>query len=204
MCYRERERFADETRPQDYLRQEFKERLSKGPVHYRLQLQLHEVRPDDSPHILHIGRVWDESTHPWFDLADVTVTSTLPDDVIERTRYNVANMPPSMGLLPFETIDDYSCIAHIRTEVYQRTQTLRLLRPPRALPDHMTNYLVRVETGSQSGAGTDATITVTLTGKGLEVGLLLGSAADVRRLFQFRSSAVVVKIECGEVFGLLF
>ena len=161
---REKGRYSSETRPQDYLRQEYKTRLSKGPVRYLLQLQLHEPGPDDSHLVTNLSRVWDEETHPWMDLADVVITSLLPPDVTERTCYAVDKMPVSLGFLPVETFHDSSCIMPLRAELYRWTQKIRLLRRPRALPDHMTNYLIRVETGDQSKAGTNATISMTLIG----------------------------------------
>ena len=162
---REKEPYPSETRSEDYLRQEFKDRLSRGPVKYRLQLQLHEVQPDDPPHILYVGRGWDETTHPWLDLADVTITSLLPPDVTEKTCYAVDNLPSCMALLPAKTVYDSNCIAQIRAQLYRWTQKNRLLRSPHVQPDHMSNYLIRVETGDQYGADTDATITITLVGK---------------------------------------
>ena len=39
------------------------------------------------------------------------------------------------------------------------------LKPVANQPDHLTTYVIRVETGNQEGAGTDASITMTLTGK---------------------------------------
>ena len=34
--------------PLDYLKLEYKERINKGPIEYKLQVQLHEAKPDDS------------------------------------------------------------------------------------------------------------------------------------------------------------
>ena len=52
------------------------------------------------------------------------------------------------------------------------SQGLRSKRSNKVVPDHMASYLIRVETGSQSGAGTDATISISITGR-LTVWILL-------------------------------
>ena len=164
--FRERERYPEEKRSKHYLREEFAERLSKGPVHYKLQLQLHQVSPSDRPHVLHAGRYWDESTHPWMDLAEVMVTTMLPSDVTERTRFNVGNAPPSLGLVgPPESIHDFKCIPHIRIEVYKRCQQMRSWVSASEKPKELSTYLIQVETGDRKYAGTDATISITLTGE---------------------------------------
>lgn len=162
---RERERYPDEKRSKHYLREEYIERLSKGPIKYKLQLQLHEVSPSDTQQILNVSKHWDDETHPWIDLADVTVTTMLPDDVVERTKCNVAHCPPSLGLIgPPKTIYDYTFIPYIRERVYKRSQKMRLLTSPDETGGKMVTYLITMETGDVKHAGTNATISITITG----------------------------------------
>ena len=163
--FRLKDKYPSETRLRDYLKQEFKGRISNGPIGYRLQIQLHIVGPDDPPKILYVGRGWDEATHPWLDVAVITMTSLLPSDVTEKTCFALDNLPSCMSLLPARSVHDYNCIAQIRAEVYRWTQKLRLLRSLPSNNDGMSQYLVRVETGTQYGADTDATISVTLFGE---------------------------------------
>ena len=148
----------------EYLTEEFKARISRGPVKYKLQLTLHEVRSDDPPNILDIGRYWDENAHPWLDVADVTLTTILSPQASEALRFNVGNLPSSIYLLQARGTQHSNCIAHIRKEVYQRTQTIRLSRKASIKPDHVATYRIRVETGERLRAGTDANISVSLTG----------------------------------------
>ena len=159
------ERSPDETLPPDYLKREYKERLSRGPLDYKLQLQLHEAKDDDPPMTLQVGREWDESTHPWLDLADVKITSLLSPTATERLKFIFTNLPPSIGILPAQSVDDPNVVIHIRNAVYVWSQKLRSMRSNKLVPDHKASYLIRVETGSQSGAGTDATISISLTGR---------------------------------------
>ena len=163
---RDNKRLPSETRAKDYLKEEFKERISRGPVKYKLQLTLHEARSDDPPAILNIARYWDEVTHPWLDVADVTLTALLTSDVTEGLKFSCGNLPSSLDFLPARTIYDSNCIAHIRKEVYKRTQKIRSIRSPRHESDHEATYVISVETGAQKKAGTAANISVTLTGKG--------------------------------------
>ena len=162
---RDHSRLPSETRAKDYLKEEFKERLFRGPVKYKLQLTLHEPRSDDPSDILNIARYWDEATHPWLDVADVTLTTLLTPDVTERLHVNPGNLPACLSFLPARSIHHPNCVAHIRNEVYAGAQKLRSLVGKRQEPDHVTTYIINVETGSQSNAGTDANISVSLTGK---------------------------------------
>ena len=146
------------------MKEEFKTRISREPVKYKLQLTLHEVRSDDSPSILDIGRYWDENTHPWLDVADVTLTTILSPQANEALRFNVGNLPSCIYLLQARGTQHSNCIAHIRKEVYQRTQTVRLCRKANIKPDHVATYKISVETGERLRAGTDANISISLTG----------------------------------------
>ena len=154
-----------ETRSKDYLKPEFKERLSGGPVKFKLQLTLHEPKSDDPPDILNIARYWDEATHPWLDVADVTLMVLLSPDVTEELRFNPGNLSPCLELLPARSIYHPNCIVHIRKEMYPRTQKVRSIKRSSQVPDNVATYNISVETGSQSRAGTNADISVSLTGK---------------------------------------
>ena len=163
---RDSKRLPSETRAKDYLKEEFKERISRGPVKYKLQLTLHEAKSDDPPTILNIARYWDKATHPWLDVADVTLTALLTPDVTEGFKFSCGNLPSFLYFLPARNIYDSNCIAHIRKEVYERTQKIRSMRCSSQEPDHEATYVISVETGAQKKAGTDANISVSLIGKG--------------------------------------
>lgn len=163
---RERDRYPDEKRSKHYLREEFAMRLSQGTVNYKLQLQLHDISPRDRPHVLHCGRFWDESTHPWIDLADVTITTILPPYVIERTQFNIGNLPPSLGFIgPPESVHDFRCIPYIRKEIYKRSQSMRLLVVATEKPQRLAIYYFQIQRGETQHEGTKASISASLTGK---------------------------------------
>nr|1U5U_A Chain A, Allene oxide synthase-lipoxygenase protein [Plexaura homomalla]1U5U_B Chain B, Allene oxide synthase-lipoxygenase protein [Plexaura homomalla] len=121
-------RHENEKRPDDYLRKEYVERLQKGPVNYRLQIQIHEASPDDTATIFHAGILWDKETHPWFDLAKVSIKTPLSPDVLEKTAFNIANQPASLGLLEAKSPEDYNSIGELRVAVYTWVQHLRKLK----------------------------------------------------------------------------
>ena len=141
--------------------------LDNGPLKYKLQLTLHTPRFDDPTDILNPTRYWDEATHPWLDVADINVGVFLSPDVTEKMCFNPGNLPPCLEFLPAISIYHPNCLVHIRKEVYERTQKMRSLRGATCVPDHSTTYRITVETGCKSRAGTDANISVSLTGKRL-------------------------------------
>ena len=158
------ERSQNEKLPPDYLKREYKERITRGPLRYKLQLQLHEVKENDPPTTLHIGREWDESTHPWLDVANITMTSLLSPPATERLGLSYNNLPPSLDLLPARSVDDPNVVAHIRRELYSFTQKLRALRRTVLVPEHVATYVISVETGSQSATNSAPSISLSLTG----------------------------------------
>lgn len=118
------ERLPDETRPKNYLREKFKTGL---PSRYQLQIQLHLPQPNDPDEILHSGCAWDDSTHPWLDLASVILDRALTDQEAERLKFTIAHQPDSLGNLPAHSIDDYNSINHLRTRFYVASQFMRFL-----------------------------------------------------------------------------
>ena len=145
---------------------DFQERISEGVIHYKLQIQLHEIQPDDSHLVLHAARVWDQANHPWLDLADVRLTSLLPLNVIECTRCSLENMPLSLSLPPAKTIYDYNSMAHLKSKLQSgsRKESFSLRRPSKT-GEGMSIYCISVFTGDRKHAGTNADVTLTITGK---------------------------------------
>ena len=168
-CYlnhicRDNWRSIGERRPENYLTAEFEERISCEGIQYKLQIQLHEIQPGDSHLILHAARAWDQDTHPWLDLADVKLTSLLPGDVVRDTHTSLTNAPPSISLPPAKTIYDYSSLAYLGTKVSIVSSELSVPKSP--VKEDISIYCISVTTGNRKGAGTDANVTLTITGKG--------------------------------------
>ena len=83
-----------------------------------------------------------------------------------RTAFNIVNQPASLGLLEAKSPEDYNSIGELRVSVYTWIQHLRKLKMGSLVPEWQNAiYNVEVETGSREHAGTDATITIRITGK---------------------------------------
>lgn len=164
--FRETSRWSSEVRPRDYLTTDFEERMSGDGIQYKLQIQLHEIQPDDSHLVLHPARAWDHATHPWFDLADVRLASLLPLDVTECTRSSLGNMPLSLSLPPAKTIYDYSSIANLRSKfLSDPNKNCSIRRPSKPRGEGLSIYCISVFTGDRKKAGTNANVMLTITGK---------------------------------------
>lgn len=165
-CWRDTSRWEDEIRPQDYLTADFEERMAEDGIQYKLQIQLHEIQPDDSHLILHTARAWDHATHPWLDLADVRLTSLLPFDVIESTRCSLENIPESLSFPPAKTIYDYNSIGHMWSKIMLgSSKQCSTIRRPSKTSEDLSIYCITVFTGDRKHAGTNANVTLTITGK---------------------------------------
>ena len=165
-AFREISRWSSEFRPRDYLTADFEEHLSGDGIQYKLQIQLHEIQPDDSHLVLHPARAWDQATHPWLDLADVRLASLLPLDVIECTRSSLENMPLSLSISPAKTIYDYTSIANLRSKfLSDRGNKCSLRRPSKPRGEGLSIYCISVFTGDRKKAGTNADVMLTITGK---------------------------------------
>lgn len=140
--------------------------MSEGGIQYKLQIQLHEIQPDDSHLVLHAARVWDPATHPWLDLAEVRLTSLLPEDVTKGTRCSLGNMPcMSLSLLPAKTIYDYNSMAHLKSKLQSGSKKQSFsLRKNSKSEGNMSIYCISVFTGDRKHAGTNADVTLTITG----------------------------------------
>ena len=106
----------NDPRGRNYLKDEYKARVAAGPVVYILQLSLHEVRPDDPSEVLNSNVPWDETTHPWRYVAPVEVTEVLSYREAVLTSYSVANLPPSLRILPARSIHDFNSVNYMRSK----------------------------------------------------------------------------------------
>lgn len=105
----------DEKKGRNYLKDEYVDRLNnKGPVKYIFQIAFHEVKEDDSPEILNSNTPWDEETHPWHDLAEVTVDEAMSYEESVKTGYCIKQHPPCIKILPAKSIDCYNSINYMR------------------------------------------------------------------------------------------
>ncbi len=128
-----------ETRSRNYLKDEYAERLRQGPVKYKLQVQMHEASDDDDPEIFNCCRKWDEDSHPWMDLAEITMNKPL--DWAESTRmiFSMKNLPKGLGIIPSYSIFDYNSLNFLRKHSdlarYARVWAIKIFGMPPEIPD---------------------------------------------------------------------
>lgn len=119
-------RDPNDTRPQNMMQQEYKDRLKRGPQEYSLQIQLWDWDEDrDSVEVFNLCRYWNEDEHPWLDLAQVKISEALPDKEMEPMRMWLGNQPPSLGITDADSIMDYRSLPWSRVLVYPVSQKAR-------------------------------------------------------------------------------
>jgi catalase len=103
----EQQSLPGETRSQTYLKEEYQRRIEREGARYRLELQLHEVEPNENRQVvLNASIAWDEETHPWYELATIEINETLSFEEGNRSRFTPSNHPPTMGFIEPLSIHD--------------------------------------------------------------------------------------------------
>ena len=129
----------DTAKSPNYLNHDYRDRLARGPITYLLQLQLHEVRPDDPPEVYNALLPWDVATHPYLDLAEITITEGLPYAGQQRMAFEITHHPPSLGILPAKSMTDFNSLNYMRKQSGLAIRTRRffqkLFGPPKANTD---------------------------------------------------------------------
>ncbi|SMD42836.1 Catalase [Aquiflexum balticum DSM 16537] len=129
-----------ETLSRNYLKDEYVERLRIKPVHYKLQIQLHEASDDDDAEIFNCCRKWDEASHPWIDLAEITMNRPL--DWAESTKmiFSMKNLPKGLGIITSYSIFDYNSLNFLRKHSdlarYARVWAIKIFGMPSEIPDN--------------------------------------------------------------------
>ena len=120
-------RRSDETRPIDYLRQEYLERLSQKPIIYHLQLRLHDDMEGDKGEIFTQEYEWSEETSPWLDLATIAIERPLSFEETEKMSLNVGRQPDSLGAVQVFEAHDPNSLNAARIRIYELTRWVRNL-----------------------------------------------------------------------------
>lgn len=103
-----------ETRDRNYLKNEYRERLAKGPVPYRLQVQVRRRPPGRDPMWTASEYEWEEEHTKWLELAEVTVEATLSHEETQMTWFSIQNRPESLPLPRGTSIDDPHSLMDLR------------------------------------------------------------------------------------------
>lgn len=118
-------RLLEETRPIDYLRKEYIERLSTQPVIFHLQLRLHEDIQGDKTEIFTQERDWSEETSPWLDLATVRLERALSFEETEKLSFNIGRQPDSLGAVEGFSAKDPNSVNAARVRIYGLSLAVR-------------------------------------------------------------------------------
>jgi len=98
----------------NYLKEEYENKVKKGAVNYRLQIQTRIASDDDPNSIFNNMIVWDEKIYPWHDLAFIEIEETLDWKESTLMAFSVNNMPKSLGVIPATSIFDYNSLNYMR------------------------------------------------------------------------------------------
>jgi linolenate 9R-lipoxygenase len=125
-------RIADDFRPANYLRQDFRQRVMQGGVNYVLQIQLQPVSDDHAKNELakDCTEAWDETEFPFQDVAQLTLNSVMPDEVAEQLELNAYHAPADLALILAHSIHETASINHVRSIVYEISANMRKYQPP--------------------------------------------------------------------------
>ena len=70
---------AKDSHPVSYLVDEYRDRVVKAPIVYRLEIQWHDWHAKETPEFFNSAHYWDEKQFPWVRLATVEITEALAD-----------------------------------------------------------------------------------------------------------------------------
>ena len=112
-------RRPEEPKCKDHLIREYVNGIRDGITpRYWLQMQVHELKPEDDNQIYSIAHAWEPKTHPWFDVGEIEIKETLEPNATESLRFWVKNQPPELSVPDAEGPLDYRCIGWMRARAY--------------------------------------------------------------------------------------
>jgi linolenate 9R-lipoxygenase len=127
-------RRVDDSRPTNYLQQDFRQRVMKDGVQYILQIQLQKV--SDSTEKNELAKdctvPWDEGSFPFQDVGQLTLNSLVPDEIAEQLEFNAYHAPAELALILAHSIHETASINHLRSIVYDISANMRKYKAPSA------------------------------------------------------------------------
>ena len=156
-------RLDDERRPTDYLRNEFRNRVSAEVVRYRLQIQLYEWKAGDTDEVFNANKAWGT---PFLDLGVITLHTPMNDWEVEQTSFNIANCPRCISLVKPVNAHDYHTINWTRRAVYGKSSKIRRYFTMKRQPffERPCRYVMDFHTSHVVFSGIDGNVSVTLVG----------------------------------------
>lgn len=113
-------------KPERYLVNEYRERISRKPIEYLLEAQFRVLDPkEDSAEFFNLSRYWDDSKYTWQPIAKITTAGVLDDSVTESLAFWLGNIPEGLDIMESYSAVDYNSVATGRIKIYPRPQRLR-------------------------------------------------------------------------------
>ena len=119
-------RLDDNEKPQQYLAEEYRERIGKGTINYSLECQVREFKAgQDTDEFFNLARYWDDTAYPWHPLGEFTIENALDESETDALEFWLGNLPEGLEFVKSVSPDDYNSIAESRIKVYPLAQKLR-------------------------------------------------------------------------------
>jgi linolenate 9R-lipoxygenase len=127
-------RLENDTRPKDYLQLDFRKKVKNKEVKYLLQFQLREALEDQAANedAKDCTIPWDETQYPCKDVAVISLTSIVPDELAEPLEFNPYHAPADLSLILAHSINETASVNHLRSIVYQISANMRKYQLPSA------------------------------------------------------------------------
>lgn len=158
-------RLPSEKRASDYLREEFRSRVARENVRYRLQIQLYEATSSDSAEIFNPNKAWGTE---FLDIGIVMLHAVLPQHVIENISFGIGRTPSCMPLTRPINAQDYNALNWTRAAVYEISSKIRRIFTHKRHRYHATEqtvkYNIKVTTHVVAGSGINSDVSIQLVG----------------------------------------
>jgi len=104
----------DETRDRNYLKDAVVEQLRDARIEFMLQIQPRRRPPGPDPQWVTAQYVWDETAHPWHDVARIELDEALDYEESMRTAFQLTNHTPCLPVPLGRSIDDPHTLSNLR------------------------------------------------------------------------------------------
>jgi hypothetical protein len=137
--------WLDDQRSENFMREDFKVKVSHLGVRYILQLQ---IRPIDAnkdvwlaqeererrargleAKALDPSELWDERFYPWSDMAELVLNEILTEAEVDGLAFDANWTHPSIALPLATGPDEYASLGHARALVYEHARKARAASP---------------------------------------------------------------------------
>ena len=144
-------------KPKDYLRLEYRKRMQGSALQYRLQIQLrswHEADLQGANPCMQ----WNAKRYPWVDLALVTIALPLQLSTVCKTKMSLLNHPQCFRLPDPTSRFDFFSLGHAMSGLHC------VYDKPLINTETKRKYVITVKTGEDERGGTDADVSIAITG----------------------------------------